>query len=93
MSGTGIRPALTLEEWDSVQNYGLTNPLECENYEHAKAALALHGRPFGFTWADVDTIQAAAKHIESISGTSGGVMGLRAVADKIVALLPPRVQE
>lgn len=93
MSGTGIKPALTLEEWDSVQNYGLTNPLECENYEHAKAALALHEKPFGFTWADVDTIHAAARHIESISGASGGVMGLRALADKIAALLPPQVQE
>lgn len=93
MGETGIKPALTPEEWDSVQNYGLSNPLECENYPHAKAALALHEQPFGFTWAHVDTIHGAARHIERISGSSGGVAGLLAVADRIAALLPPRTAE
>lgn len=59
---------------------------------HALAALALHGQPFGFTWEDVDALRRCADAIEGADGGyfDAGSEDLRAVADRIAALLPPR---
>jgi hypothetical protein len=59
------------------------------------AALALHGQPFGFTWADVDAIRGAADEAEQEARPyPSGIPEARApfdsLADRIAALLPPR---
>lgn len=69
---------------------------------HAAAALALHGQPFGFTWADVDGLRLAAAywHAKAETAEYEPVQDRRAwllmgdgydnLADRIEALLPPR---
>jgi hypothetical protein len=54
---------------------------------HALAALALHGQPFGFTWADVLLLQGMASFL-AVHGMDDS--GMRDVAGRIAALLPPR---
>lgn len=85
-----FRPALTPEEWAAV------DPKADEWWEnrhaetlsrHEAAARALHGQPFGFTWADVRLLRslisfapyAFSEHAEQ----------LRSIATRIAALLPP----
>jgi hypothetical protein len=65
---------------------------------HALAALALHGQPFGFTWDDVRTIWACeewdrqrAESGRPYDWNDEGRRRLRALADRIAALLPPEV--
>lgn len=60
---------------------------------HALAALALHGQPFGFTWEHVNRLWEIAEAL-SVLPTSvtdpEDAEPLRAIADIIAALLPPR---
>lgn len=71
---------------------------------HRIAALALHGQPFGFTWDDVaglreitsayiGLIDQAVASPASIAGEETLAQQLRALADRIAALLPPREGE
>lgn len=60
----------------------------------ALAALALHGQPSGFTPDDVRALRQLADGLETRSSTAGAVSPeassrLRALADRIAALLPP----
>ena len=51
-----IEPAVTPEEWKEFRAGELhTTRLGF----HATAALSLHGKPFGFTWEDVDRLRKA----------------------------------
>lgn len=59
---------------------------------HAVAAAALYRQPFGFTWQDVDDI----RHAASEPWDGSRAIGFRderlaLLADRIAALLPPRV--
>lgn len=58
---------------------------------HALAALALHGQAFGFTHDDVTLLRGAASYLggDSTRGDWWRVR-LNGLADRIVALLPPR---
>lgn len=70
---------------------------------HGIAAEVLYGQPFGFTWEDVDRLTDAADYIERADKgegdyyADGGIPGeqlvaaLRAHAECIAALLPPKV--
>lgn len=66
-------PALTAEEWADLrsgntrrqrQGNGVAVDGERVLNPHGTAALCLHGQPFGFTWEDVDALNAAAEAIE-----------------------------
>lgn len=67
---------------------------------HAAAAMALHGQPFGFTWADVDRHLSCADHAHSearaLRVLSADVeydteaRWHESMAARIAALLPPR---
>lgn len=89
-----FRPALTPEEWAAV------DPKADEWWEnrhaetlgrHEAAARALHGQPFGFTWADVRLLEARATSEEEARAIMGGrePSPLRDLATRIAALLPP----
>ena len=63
------------------------------NDRHALAALALHGQPFGFTWADVDTLAKEVGYMEAATEYQVDpeiTDRLRSLIDRIAALLPPR---
>lgn len=56
----------------------------------ALAALLLVGAPFGFTWRDVHCLRLAAEHFEaSGTGLRYNARGIRDVAERIAAQLPP----
>lgn len=57
---------------------------------HAVAALALHGQPFGFDFVDVLRLREIAEQIDKKELPEAWSDRLRDVADRIVALLPPR---
>lgn len=61
---------------------------------HAVGALALHGQPFGFTWADVDAIRREVSLIRSETSPrmqdDPATARQSTIADRIAALLPPR---
>ncbi|HET7234518.1 MAG TPA: hypothetical protein VFJ16_31185 [Longimicrobium sp.] len=62
---------------------------------HALAALALHGQPIGFTWADVDAVEEVTSVYASEYEGFGGEHQLtweraRSAVRRIAALLPPR---
>lgn len=65
---------------------------------HGLAALALHGQPFGFTWADVDELAELDMVIQLIPNSTKGaradqrraVEAVRSLQARIAALLPPR---
>lgn len=70
-----------------VNACGVRIASEVAQYNHALAALALHGQAFGFTPADVEALRAArdfcrARHMH-------GHPRLDSIADRIAALLPP----
>lgn len=104
MSENEIKPAMTPEEWAAhsdegpvdgyidwdagvvdVNNHYVQEP---ERFRHALAALALHGQPFGFTWADVDLLMRV-----SDSDDFWGDRRYDDLADRIASLLPPREPE
>ena len=95
-----IEPALTPEEWaewEITQSGPLSvrrdtfGALQCGGCYlgdgHAVAAVALHGRPFGFTWEMVYAIERAA---DRLSGSDPNEVILREAAARIASLLPPR---
>lgn len=63
--------------------------------EHALAALALYGQPFGFTWEDVETLRAVIAEFPMRDEAEADELGsrLHALANRIAALLPPDPQE
>lgn len=96
-----IKPALTPEQWErrEASFFGINMRLEedgvgfgvadCETIfddeeRHALAALCLHEQPFGFTRDDVDELWSA---------IANGWDGLKSLADRIEALLPPGEQK
>lgn len=90
--------AVSVAPDDAHANDGESSPIHMATVgyaerPHALAALALHGQPFGFTWEDVDELRSGAELDED--NASGHLAGpftspLRAIADRIAALLPPR---
>lgn len=96
-----MKPALTAEEWrDEFYNrqqaakWGSgTGPrihrtlAPGADLAHQDAALALYGKPFGFTRADVARLRQSANRIRDEWGDS--VTDLKDLADRIEALLPP----
>lgn len=57
---------------------------------HAIAAVALHGKSFGFTAADIQSIRLAIDEGGSINGISDeGIRELESIAQRIEALLCP----
>jgi len=96
-----IKPALTPEEWERETNPDRTALDErirwaCKEAgandavtPHALAALALHGKPFGFLWDDVEDLIELAESLEAVDLPLKGD-GLRQIAARIAALLPPR---
>lgn len=93
-----IKPAMSAEEWQRKQSRDAwINPEDGQLYvgddewewrpviaqdRHALAALALHGRPFGFTREDVTLLREAA----DVSASARALLNL---TDRIAALLPP----
>lgn len=57
--------------------------------DHALAALALYGQPFGFSHEDVREIQDAGFAVMKFGGNRAWQQRLQAIADRIKALLPP----
>lgn len=60
---------------------------------HAMAALALYGQPFGFTHEDVDGLREVAGWLMDINyhdADPEGAALCRSLADRIIALLPPK---
>lgn len=95
MIEVSMEPALTPEEWEEYDKPKLDRDIECATHEvgyytppsrHGLAALALHEQPFGFTWGDVDFLRMDA---EDSPTAHAGI--LRELADRIAALLPPRM--
>jgi hypothetical protein len=86
-----IQPALSPEEWAGELAgrgpIGYHELVLWDGYEHAIAAIALHGQPFGFTHADVEALLFAADHS---SGAEDPDSALRDLARRIAALLPPQ---
>jgi hypothetical protein len=97
-----IKPALTPEEWAENLNYWQEpgNPRRMHSefgdepdpeWEHALAALALHGQPFGFTHDMADALRRAiGRRVEWMQPIDDDTLLLQAIADRIAALLPPR---
>lgn len=65
----------------------ITSSFPCDpDQRHRLAALALHGQWFGFTWADVDSLEALADDY----GPGHMKEWVRDLACRIESLLPPR---
>lgn len=87
-----ITPALepwdwgNIRPWDAGKMIGGNRALidasqawdDAPEMRHGIAAYALHGQPFGFTWADVDELRSEAR--------------FDSLADRIEALLPPNAE-
>lgn len=102
---TTIPPALSAEEWAEVYQMStipLFNYLSASEHasltrrqRHAAAALLLHQQSFGFTREDVARIREAAQTMQwsaiwmGEDDKSPAAM-LRALAERIAALLPPK---
>ena len=103
-----VNAALTRDEWAAILDaakHGEQLPAILADYveePHRLAAIALHGHPFGFTWADYD---AAGRAAHAFTARAAGAQDqvearqLRDVADRlhelarrIAALLPPQTQ-
>ncbi len=101
-----ITPALTADEWVEFgeskpfferlagggRPFGPNRRFTDEQKMHALAALALHRHPAVFTYAELDSIEAAAHLYERRHGPGdlALVATLRSVHRKVSALLPPR---
>lgn len=64
---------------------------------HPLAALCLHGQPFGFTWEDVDAMEAVYRRVIASPEPFGeqlaaAIERVHDLADRLAALLPPREQ-
>ena len=85
-----IEPAVTPEEWKEFRAGELhTTRLGF----HATAALSLHGKPFGFTWEDVDNLRGAfgvRRWRGAGRGDDARFLWMLELADRIASLLPPR---
>ncbi|HEX8360541.1 MAG TPA: hypothetical protein VF613_10550, partial [Longimicrobium sp.] len=57
------------------------------NAAQALAALAIHGQPGGFTWADVDLLRRTAR--AATDGTGTDAEHFRSIINRIAALMPP----
>lgn len=102
-----IKPALTAEEWtaDSIQRETPNGDVlvvvrdkssstqEAGGHHHALAALALNGKPFGFTHEDRHLLFRAFHFVLSQGWTAEDADGLSSLESRIKALLPPRVRE
>jgi hypothetical protein len=91
-----IKPALSSEEWERAQNPRTDfNEATIVARPHARAALALIGRPFGFTREDVRMLRETARRDDEELRTGNNARtdidsdALRNLADRIEALLPP----
>jgi hypothetical protein len=92
MSATPEWVALYPDEWAKFLATG-DMPLSPDadgpsRYMHGMAAVALHGRPFGFTRADAELIAAAALASER-AGQADIAKEFAALFIKVDALLPP----
>lgn len=104
-----IKPALTAEEWrEALQDHTAKvqamrsawyNPKSPETSDHALAALALYGQPFGFTHEDLTACENGiagiwTQHSQMCHGDSEECgcgpesRALYSLADRIQALLP-----
>jgi hypothetical protein len=92
-----MKPALTPEQWAVFRRYGLWGANDAHLYTPEEGrtefigpqgvgAAALHDRPFGFTWADVDMLDYLAKSTyDKFAG-----FDYASLRNRIAALLPPR---
>lgn len=101
MTEPAIKPALTAEEWaaDSIRRdtpsgdvlviVRDTNPStqEAGGHHHALAAIALNGKPFGFSMEDLTAIEEARGALDNEQ--YGCAQRLASLAARIAALLPP----
>lgn len=100
-----IAPALSVEEWIQFgeskpffdmlaagkRPFGPTRRFTEEQKLHALAALALHRHPAGFSHAELDAVESAAKLFERRRGPAdaGLVSALRSLHRKVSTLIPP----
>lgn len=89
-----IQPALTPDEWaTALANRALFgDPAPAQR--HMRAALDLHGQPFGFTHEDVLYLRAAMSYYARRTGATENdhpsiLVILRSLVTRIEALLPP----
>ena len=75
------RSTMPGEEGESVV---LNEAVDAGRVLPAVAALCLYGQPFGFSQADVELLREEAARMDFNWGS-----GLRSIADRIAALLPP----
>lgn len=96
-----VYPMATDPRWLQEVIDGYMSMYADEPAHHKTAAVALHGQPFGFTWADVDMLREEVEPCGCRQTASAAedaeVMcvfrALEALADRIAALLPPREGE
>lgn len=82
--GIGISLAVTAE---TSYPSDAPAPIEIpEGDRHGLAALALHGKPFGFTREDVTLLATV---VTAVGGIASVADPLRSLAERIAALLPP----
>jgi hypothetical protein len=91
-----IEPALTEHEWRQALRHppGVTFGFgsdEGSMSRHRLAAMCLYNTPEGFTQEDVALLVRRAAHEEESASYHGAQVrsGLRNLADRIAALLPP----
>ena len=97
-------PALTAAEWRALRaNPGGSPAILLQQIQeerglgallHAQAALALLDQPFGFNWEDVDRCNELAVRDEEVAALQWVReyrSGWRDLADRVAALMPPRV--
>jgi hypothetical protein len=89
-----IKAAFTPEGWAKIlsqqdepawRHYG--------QGDHEAAAIHLYGQPFGFTWEMVEMLDTAILDCSTewvYDGAEADIGVLRALRDRIAALLPPR---
>ena len=95
--GEKIEPALTAEEWARIHAGEWHEEVLADldrHSAHARAALALHGQPFGFTREDVELLRKIGPFvdrqiIDRDAGAYEWLGALMPLADRIEALLPP----
>lgn len=97
MADETIGPALTPDEWAwTLSVHGSDLSARADAIEqavngpatprfHMAAAIALHGQPFGFTWADIDALLDMMDDARVTQSEA-----VQPLYEKIVALLPPK---